>query len=215
MGRPPGTRNPGYLEERARLVEACRVRLSASDGAGVSFRELAAAAGVGIPTLRHYFGTRDGVIEAVLVAASELAEPYLRALGEGALPPLRESLMALLTVLTSGRQRAFVDSVHAIGLTHGLGEERLGPAYLSALLEPPLRTVERILARHIERGELVDEEPRYLALALVAPVYLARWHQRLLGGAALRPLDLEAFAHAHLEAFLRAHARTKPHSPLV
>jgi AcrR family transcriptional regulator len=210
MGRPAGTRNPGYDDERTRLVDACRKRLTEPDGARVSLRELAAAADVSIPTLRHYFESREGVVEAVLAAAFDMSAPHLVSLIEGDLPPLRESLEHFLRILTTGRQRDLVDSFHRIGLSYGLGDPRLGPAYLSALLEPPLRAMEALLARHAARGELKNVEPRFLALTLIGPVLLGRWHQSLLGGRKLRRLNLEAFVEAHLDGFLSAYASTLP-----
>ena len=40
--------------------------LAEPDGTRASFRELAAAAGVGVATLKHYFGSREGLVAAVL-----------------------------------------------------------------------------------------------------------------------------------------------------
>ena len=62
---------------------AAGIRLSASidhapnAGPTASMRELAGAANVSVPTLRHYFGDRDGVVVAAMGEWFRRGEPYL------------------------------------------------------------------------------------------------------------------------------------------
>jgi hypothetical protein len=84
------------------------------------------------------------------------------------------------------------------------------------VLEPSLVTLEARLQRHAARGELRHENARLAALQLLSPVLLAVLHQRELGGAQCRPLDLSTFIEPHVDAFVRAWSPDAPRdSPLI
>lgn len=203
MGRPAGSRNPDFEATRASLVRAVQARLATPDGVRASFRELAAAAGVSVATLRHYFGSREGVIAAVMSQWHQLGQRYLLEVATGPLLPVRASLGWFLEYFALGFRRG-VGDIHAIGLATGLREPTLGPTYLGQVLDPSLEAVEARLARHVARGELRPGDVRHMALALVSPPLLALLHQGPLGGDGARPLAWEGFCNEHLEAFLRA-----------
>jgi AcrR family transcriptional regulator len=206
MARPPGTRNADFERTRAELVRRVRARVLQPDGARVSFRELASAAGVGTTTLRHYFGTRNGALRAVLDDTHAEGAQYLLVVTKAPTQPLRESLSALCSLVLLGMQRG-VGVVHAFGLAAGLQEPELGPAYLDRVLEPTLQAFEAHLAHHLARGALrADIDLRLAALQLLSPLLLAALHQHELGGAQCRPLALEAILAPHLDAWLRAWA---------
>src|SRR5690349_5848480 len=76
MARVKGSRNADYEKERARLLEAARLRLLAPDGAQASFRELAEAAEVSVATLRHYFGSRETLVMEVMADMHRRGLPY-------------------------------------------------------------------------------------------------------------------------------------------
>jgi len=209
MGRPTGSRNPDFEAHRNALVAAAQARLAEPDGTRASFRELAAAAGVGVATLKHYFGSREGLVAAVLEHWHRAGMPYLLEVAAGPLPPLRKSLDELLERIGEAFQRGRLDEVHAIGLAAGLREPTLGPAYLREVLDPTLEAVEARLARHIARGELRAVPVRHLALSLVSPAVLLLLHQRALGGSHARPLAYKPFASDHVAGFVRAYGVTK------
>jgi hypothetical protein len=75
---------------------------------------------------------------------------------------------------------------------------------VTLLLEPMLQVGELFLQRHIDLGELQPCDVRQAALMLQGPLVLGLLHQENLSGARCRPLDLDAFINAHVEAFLRA-----------
>lgn len=175
----------------------------ATDRAHLSFRELAGAAGVAPSTLRHYFADRDLVLEAVLERVHDMG---LRYVAEGATAErggVRESLRWFLRYLVEGWTRG-VGRAHALGLTEGIGNQTLGPAYLRHLLEPTLHSAEARIALHMARGELGPCDVRMAAVELVAPVVVVLLHQRALGGAAVRRLDVEPFLDEHAARFVRA-----------
>lgn len=205
MSRVKGSLNADHAQERARLLGAVQARVTAPGGAQASFRELAAAAGVSVATLRHYFGTREALLAEVLAAMHVRGLPYLHATATEFHGPPRESLRWFLGQLAEGWRRG-VGALHGFGLTAGLGHEALGPAYVNELLEPTLQAAEARLARHVAEGELRRCDVRTAALELVSPVVFALLHQDGLFGARCRPLDVGRFLEEHLEAFLRAYA---------
>lgn len=204
MGRPRGTRNPRFDERRHAIARAVMAHLARPGGAQSSLRELAAAAGVGQPTIRHYFGDRAGLVRAALDEMREGGAPWLeitRALGTD--QPLADSLVWFVGMFVTGWE-------HGVGLrmsqalAAGMDDPALGPATVDALLEPVLQAVEARLGVHRDQGELAaDADLRHAALALVSPLLLGLLHQRSLGGSGCRPLDLQAFAADHVARFVR------------
>lgn len=205
MGRPPGSRNPDFESIRASLLRAALARLSEADGTRASFRELSAATGVSVATLRHYFGSREQLIEAVLAWCHVTGQRYLLEVATGTLEPVAESLSRLLVRIEEGFTMG-LDRVHAVGLAAGMREPLLGPAYLREVFDPTIEAVEARLARHIARGELRPGDVRHMALSLVTPPLLALLHQGALGGCRTRPLSYPAFCADHVSGFLRAFA---------
>ena len=187
------------------MLRAALVRLGEPDGARASFRELATATGVSVATLRHYFESREQLIEEALALVHGDGQRYLLEVATGPLPPLKASLAGLLMYLGVGFRNG-VDRIHAFGLAAGMQQERLGPAYLREVFDPTLEAVEARLARHVARGELIAGDVRHMALMLVGPPLLALLHQGVLGGVHTRPLSYEALCGDHLAAFLRAYA---------
>ena len=78
MARTAGARNADFVQRRKALIDKARLRLSSQDGGVPSSRELALAAGVSVPTLRHYFGTREALVKAVFTNALEGASVHLQ-----------------------------------------------------------------------------------------------------------------------------------------
>ncbi|MFS8069643.1 MAG: TetR/AcrR family transcriptional regulator, partial [Byssovorax sp.] len=166
---------------------------------------LAASAGVSVATLRHYFGTREQLVEAVLAWCHVAGQRYLLEVAAGPLEPVSESLSRVLARIGEGFQRG-LGRVHAIGLSAGLREPLLGPAYLREVFDPTIEAVEARLVRHIAKGELRPSDVRHMALSLVSPPLLALLHQGMLGGCRTRPLSYAAFCADHVSGFLRAFA---------
>ena len=166
---------------------------------------MAQAAGVSPSTLRHYFSGREAALLAVLERVHEMG---LRYVAEGATAehgPAAPSLLWFLSYLAQGWERG-VGRAHALGLTEGLDDRVLGPAYLRTLLEPAVQSAEARIALHVARGELGPCDLRLAALGLVSPVVMVLLHRRALGGCAVRPLDVEGFLREHVARFLRAFA---------
>ncbi len=211
MGRPTGTRNPGFEERRSAIASAVMARISRPGGSSASLRELASAAGVGLPTLRHYFGDREGLLAAAFAEARKSGDRWLLVARSARTDlPLAESLRWYLGMFATGWERG-VGVMLAQTMAASLDEERVGPAFVDDLLEPTLQAAEARLAAHRDKGEIgPDVDLRHAALALFCPVILGLMHQKSLGGARCRPLDLDAFLDDHVARFVRAYGSSGP-----
>ncbi|MDX2184295.1 MAG: hypothetical protein SFW08_09945 [Gemmatimonadaceae bacterium] len=204
MPRPAGRRNADFDVTRTTLLTRLADRLRQADGATLSFREMASAAEVSLPTLRHYFGDRAGVLRAVLQFNHLAGEAYLRQIAAAPLAPLRASVRDYLDFLVDGL-RAGVGRMLTVGLMNGMQDAEVARACLSELLEPTIRALEVRLERHLSAGDLRPLDVRHGALALISPVVLAVLHQDEMDGRSYRPLDLVKFLDDLAEGFVRAH----------
>jgi len=203
LGRPRGSRNQGYEDRRTELTGRVVPRLLQPDGARVSMRELATAASVSVPTLRHYFGNRDGLLAAAMVQMGHLGANHLQrtALSEVD-QPLGPSLLWWANEFTLGWTHG-VGQLITMGLVTGAQNAEVGPAYINEILEPTLQAVEARLAVHRGRGELKPEVSlRHGALVLVCPILMGLIHQGPLGGSECRPLALTPFLEEHVQTFV-------------
>jgi AcrR family transcriptional regulator len=203
MPRTRGALAADHAGQRAALTDALADALLARPAARLSLRELAREAGVSTPTLRHYFGDRDGVLRAVLQLLLERGAPWLR-VTESPVPDAAQSVHGYMRMLAGGLSGPLLP-LHSLGLAEGLHSSLAGPGYVNALLEPSLVALERRLAVHARAGTLIVPDARAAAFQLVSPVLVAALHQLALGGRAVRPLDLMGLAETVAEAFLRAH----------
>ena len=198
-----GQHNAGYEEKRSELLVRARDRLIRNDGKYPSLREIAAACEVTLPTLRHYFGGRDEIVTAVLEQAQREGSrfiPLMRTPGG----PFPESIRRAVFGYITGLRMGLADII-SLGLSEGLREPMLGQRFLDMVLDPAVAATKERLDRHVELGEMRRCDTRTAALALVSPILLALLHQNQLRGAEHWPLDVEAFARDHAEAFVRAY----------
>ena len=82
--RAPTTRVPAVTDRRAQLLDATIVVIAGHCVRGLRVQEVAAEAWVSVPLLYHYFGSREGLLEAALFAVSEDADRYSTGLARGA-----------------------------------------------------------------------------------------------------------------------------------
>lgn len=203
--RTYGAKNADHQAKRAQMVAAIAPMVLAAAPNRPSLREMSKAAGVSVNNLRHYFGTRECVLEAVFQAMRVRGEAHIqRALAFAELP-VAVGLRELVGQLVESWTPQALGGLHCSGISEGVGSESLGPAYIDNVLEPTVDVVERMLAIWQARGEIEVEDLRTAALAVLAPVVLALLHQRGLGGHRCRPLDFEVFLDHHVAGFLRGY----------
>lgn len=206
MGRAPGQRNPNFEAKRAAL---CRMMVPGliEGGRAATLKSLAARAEVSVPTLRHYFDDREGVIMAVMAQAHQDYSDTFDADGVPEGMDVSASLNQYLTGFVQGWVHSPLNTLVLGSLTAGMESESLGLASLDHVIEPTLHLIERRLADHIARGELHSEcDPRHGALMLFSPMLVALMHQHHLQGASYRPLDVQALLHDVVARFVTAHA---------
>lgn len=186
-------------------MQKLTLRLKQLDETRPSLRQLAAAADVTVPTLRHYFGSREEVVEAVLTEHRRLGDIYIQRSSEprgGLRESIRSYLGDLAWAMTNGPR---VGDLFAVGFIEGLLNQRLGPVCLENLIDPVVDALVIRLQAHRERGELDATDLRHAALMLVSPLLVACQHQYTMFGCGTRPLDMERFLDDLTDAFVRAH----------
>lgn len=205
MARTVGARNSDYLERRNALINKVRDRLSLQDGEAPSYRELALAAGVSVPTLRHYFGSREQLIKAIFAHSLAGAAPHLARARTTEVDDLQASLTGFLRRVVIGWTSGNVGALHRIGLAEGLRSPGTALDYLTDVLEPTLQALETRLGAYRAQGRIVPCNLRHAALLLLSPMVLALLHQHDLGGTRCRPLSIPDLITEHVKVFVRAY----------
>ena len=205
MPRPKGARDADYDEKRAALLRRMSIRLARRNETHPSLRQLAEAADVTAPTLRHYFGGRDKIVAAVLAEFRRLGEGFIR---EAAEPKgeFSESVRGFLWSLLQVLQMGPLGAVFAVALVEGLRNDQLGPVSLENVIDPTIDALTRRLEAHQARGEMRPANTRHAAMMLISPVLAANLHQIEMSGRAARPMDLDALAEDVARAFVQAFA---------
>jgi hypothetical protein len=196
MPRTSGARNLDYDQQRWALARKVRQLVFAEGGLNASLRQLAVAADT-----------------AVLQSQQIDAAPYLAMASIPTHGDLRRSLDSYVAGLREAWFVHGVGNIQARALAAGLASQPVGPAYVNAILEPLLQSLEQRLGAHIQSGQMVRCDARFAALQLLSPIVLGLLHQDSLSGKSCRPLDLDAFLARHLDVFVEAHAeRSKKRS---
>jgi AcrR family transcriptional regulator len=207
VARPRGARDVDYEEKRQELLRRMTIRVMRRETARPSFRQLAQASGVSVPTLRYYFGDRAGAMGAILESCLREALERLERVAQP-VGPFRESIQdygfSLLQAVRAPRQVKLGD-VFAVALAEGLLDAQIGPSALRFIIDPTVDALRRRLAAHIERGEMMNVDTRSAALVLVSPLLLTILHQDHMGGAVCNPADQEQVVSEVCDAFVRAY----------
>ncbi len=204
MARKTGDRNRDFDKKREQILDSLQKRLLHDDAPRITMNEMAVVADVSLSTLRHHFGSRSGLYAALLSRYGMIGQRFLDMVTAPPQKPLRESLAELLRLILVGLRHGVLD-IHAVGLTVGMRDGIVGPAYLREILEPTLQAVEKRLLQHAQRGELRTADLRVAALSLISPLLLGALHQHGLCGEGVRPLSLDELCDELLEHFLRAY----------
>ena len=216
MPRPKGSRDADHETKRRELLRRMTVRMMRREVVRPSLRDLAATAEVSVPTLRHYFGGRADLFDAMLAEVLRQGRPGLDAQSHSDRPfadSIRDYAEALVRALAAPREVRLGD-VFAVSLAEGLLDPEVSRSTLTHIVDPTLETLEARLRHHMDRGEMIQTDARAAALMLLSPLLLASLHQDQLQGAAVRPIALDELAADLTSAFIRAYG-TPPADPLA
>jgi len=208
LSRPKGARDADHEAKRRDLLAKMTVHLARRDGARASLREMAAAADVSVPTLRHYFGDRAQTLDAVLEECLRRGRPGLdsqRSSDKPFAPSIADYAADLVRVLREPKSVRLGD-VFAVSLAEGFLDPGLGPSALRHIVDPTIEALQARLALHVERGEMIAADTRTAAMMLIAPLLVATLHQQQLGGAAQSPMPMDVMVDDVVAAFVRAYA---------
>lgn len=207
--RRKGDRNTEYEARRLELLQTLRAVLKSGGARRPTLRELAKACGCSVSTLNHYFGRREDIVAAAFAQSRAGAVPEIDRIRNAELP-FADSIRLVVAKAWHALAERGVARTLALGLVEGLGNPRLGEAYINEMFDPFVLALAERLSVHMERGEMRAVDARMAALALVSPLLLAALHQKDLQGEHVFPLPASDFV-AHLsEAFIRAHGTDVP-----
>ncbi|MBS0220154.1 MAG: CerR family C-terminal domain-containing protein [Proteobacteria bacterium] len=215
-------------DTRRRILETA-LEIFATEGyEGASTRHLAERAGVNLPAIQYYFGSKEGLYRAVIeqivqrneACMAPLAVKIRAALAYPETPAeeLLELLCALLeafvTLISGGPQNESIRLLYAraeIERTAGL--ELLHKAGMRQIFEPCLALVGALLGRSVEDQAIVL---RTVALMGQVTIFCNRGVRETLGldlFSEERMRTVQALARSHTQAIMRdamAASRTEP-----
>ena len=172
MARPKGALDADHVAKRQSLLHKMTVRMMRREIPRPSLRNLAASADVSVPTLRHYFGDRSHVVDAILAECLRRGRPGLDAQAHSDLP-FDQSVLSyardLVAALTTPKEVRLGD-IFAVSLAEGLLDEAVSGATLNHILEPTLEILEARLEHHIALGQMKPTDTRAAALMLLSPI---------------------------------------------
>ncbi len=209
MPRPKGTRDADYGIRRSELLRGMSRHMMRRDSPHPSLRELASAAGVSVPTIRHYFGARPQVVDAIFEECLKLGQEGLVAQRNAEKPfaeSIRDYSTALIHALAASREVCLGD-LFAVALGEGLLDVGVSRSTLRHIIDPTISVLEDRLRAHIVHGDMIDTDVRAAAMMLISPLLLASLHQHQLSGDRDRPMSLSATTEAVSAAFIRAYGR--------
>jgi TetR/AcrR family transcriptional regulator len=179
---PPVQSTPSHEQEvhtRLRLLEAAVQIFDRKGFAAASVREIAEAAGVTKPVLYYHFGSKEGVLVAVLTQAMHDFEAALDT-GVARTGAARERLIRLCEDIYG----MFEKNVPVVRVAHAvfLGPRDLAPKFDLMVFERRLReAVVRIVTDGQQAGELRGAPPEDVALAIMGILEGATDRQMLPG----------------------------------
>jgi AcrR family transcriptional regulator len=189
---------PRGPESGREVIMDAAERLFAERGIeAVSLRTINLEAGYSVAALHYHFGTRDGLVHALLERAQPpmLAQrtPLLAALRARPDPPLSQIVEALVRPLTAGMLDDFAASLARLRFLVRLSFDR--SPYLARLLEASVAEFRPLLRRALPRLDVRTLTRRWLLAVDLAQQALANVtvHLECPAGAAPRPVELERF----------------------
>ena len=190
MARRRGIRNFDYTRKRQALLKRCALFALSQATLRPSLRQFANAVGVSEPTLRHYFGSREGLVIAILTRVGGVTARAWR------LPPSSRQTArpdrTLPALFEAGEgavaQHGFL-LAHVLGMTEAVANARIADAYIDTVIEPSLTVIERELVRS-GVGRATTESARAASLSILATTLFVACHHMMSRRVPCRSGDL-------------------------
>ncbi len=158
------TPNDGDARARARLLRAAADVFDRKGYAAASVREIVEQAGITKPVLYYHFGSKEGMLAAILDEGERLLrEAVTRAVRHDG------TVRTRVTALCEGIYQLFKENVSAVRVAHALyfGPRESLPAFdwcrFERLLLPAIRD---LVTQGMAAGEIRDASPEDVLLAL-------------------------------------------------
>ena len=207
----PGTHARGE-DTRRRILEAALEMFAAEGYDGTSTRQLAEQAGVNLPAIQYYFGSKEGLFRAVIQSIVEQTEAHMSGLAgrvksalaahdtprADLLELLCQLLEAFVSLVTAGSQmegKRLLFARAEVEDTPGL--QHLHESGMCHVFQPCLELTARLIGRSTE-----DETALLRALAVLGQVTIF-CHKGVRH--ALKSTDFPPERVAQIRALVRAH----------
>jgi AcrR family transcriptional regulator len=216
----PGARQRGEDTSR-RILEAALALFAAEGFDSASTRAIAEQAGVNLPAIQYYFGSKEGLYNAAIAHIGEQAEQAIapitarvqQALDNGT--PSRAELIKLLCEMANALVTLFLDDslperesrsmfVSRVEVEHTAALDPLNEVMRRLVLTPSGALVGRLLGRPAEDQQVVL---RTLMILGQAKIFCSRSVVRALGWDTVgegRVAEVKAMVHQHTRAICRS-----------
>ena len=216
----PGT-NPRGEDTRRRILETALALFSAGGFEGTSTRDIAERAGVNLPAIQYYFGSKEGLYRAAIAhigdQARQAIEPIAARIWQvlDAGMPTRPQLITLLCEMVGALISLFLDEdlpgrenrslfVSRVEVEHTAALDPLNEVMRQHLLAPSSALVGRLLDRPADDEQVVL---RTLMILGQAKIFCSRTVMRGLGWDAIgedRVRVVQTMVNEHTRAICRA-----------
>lgn len=216
----PGTRPRGEDTSR-RILETALALFATAGYDGASTREIAEQAGVNLPAIQYYFGSKEGLYRAAIAHIGEqavqtitpIASRVWDALDSGA--PSRSQLIDLLCEMVDAVVKLFLDEsvpgrenrslfVSRVEVEHTAALDPLNEAMRQHVLAPCAALVSRLLGRPAEDEQVLL---RTLMILGQAKIFCSRSVMRGLGWTTIgehRVAVVQSLVEEHTRMICRA-----------
>ena len=189
MPRPAGARNHDFDDKRAALLDTLTDYALSAALTRPSLRQFAIAAHQSEPTLRHYFGDRQGLVIEIIGNLNKRAQVTWEMAARPAANPA-EAVKDYLSFSKAGMEKGIFNKFHAFALIEAFADDTVGKVYLEQIMEPSLKAFSDKL-RSTPGATRDEAELRAATLLASAPLLLLGMHQDLLGGKHDAPIDMD------------------------
>lgn len=155
------------VERRRAIVEAAMELFGERGFRGTGIAAVAERAGLTPSGVLHHFGTKEGLLQAVVEERDARAgEPLMATLGERTLDAIRRGYVELARTIEADRELA---ALHTVLLAENLGAADPLHAFFTRRARVLRRTTSRMLAEARDAGEVrSDVDPDAVAAEIVA-----------------------------------------------